>query len=144
MQHEPDAADRFLADRDRKECLGRAAAHRANELARVALRVRMRKGVAQVDPDLAVVGVTGERLDVRGLPRPHDARFQRELHRFSTRPTRWTCPPRLTCPTYSARNVTIGSTRSARRTGRIEAAAAVSRKIRTTTTYTRGSNGETS
>src|SRR5258708_23326181 len=72
VQHEPDAADRFVVDRNREGRFRRALKHRPDEVARIAARVRMWKRVAEVDPDLAIVRVPRERFGVRGPPRSHD------------------------------------------------------------------------
>ena len=82
MQHEADPADRFVIDGDREQGLGRPPLDAFEEFARVAPGVRMRKGVAEVDPDVAVVGVFGERVGVRCSPGAHRAPRQRELHFF--------------------------------------------------------------
>src|SRR5213593_2521381 len=55
----------------------------ADVIARVAAGVRMGKRVPQIEPDLPVVGVPHERLDVRRPPGSHLARFEGELHAVS-------------------------------------------------------------
>jgi DUF1009 family protein len=52
----------------------------ADELARVVVRVRMREGVAEVEPDFPVVGMPRERLRIGRSPRAHLTKPQLQLH----------------------------------------------------------------
>src|SRR5262245_5792009 len=80
LQHIADATDRLAADRDREERLRDHLARRADEAATVAMAVRKRKAITQVDPDIAVVGVAHQRLEIGGTPGAHVAPFKGENH----------------------------------------------------------------
>src|SRR5437867_2195725 len=82
MQHEPDAADGVAGHREGERRFGRPVSRRADEVARVLLRVRMRERVAQIDPDVVVVRVPRQRVDVRAFPRSHVAGLQAQQHRY--------------------------------------------------------------
>src|SRR5207245_10881825 len=96
-----------------------------NEPPAVGLRVRMRKPIAEIDPDLPVVGVAHERLEIGRAPRPHLAGLERKSHHDSNKagkaswagepgrqiislPARPACPARPARPS-SARRFTAAS-----------------------------------
>jgi hypothetical protein len=57
--------------------------HITEEVLSVFQAVWVRKDVSQVEPDLAVVGVTLHRGGIVKRPGPEQARLQLELHAFS-------------------------------------------------------------
>ncbi len=64
MQLDADAADRFAVDFDRPHGWRRLLAIQPRKVARLLHLVRKRKAIAQVDRDLAVVGVALQRFSV--------------------------------------------------------------------------------
>ncbi len=80
LQNVADAPDGFAADRDREERFRVHLARGADEMAAVAVPVGMRKAIAQVEPDLAIVGVAHERIEIRGAPRTHLAALEGQGH----------------------------------------------------------------
>src|SRR5205814_438988 len=80
VRHEADAARRFPVDFNREHRLGTLAPREMDEVAAVAPGVGMRKTIAKVEPDLAIVRVLHERAEIVVRPGSDDAVRQRKLH----------------------------------------------------------------
>src|SRR3954447_18531662 len=79
-QHEADAADGLFVHRNGERGLRGPVANGPDVFARVVAGVRMRERIAQIEPDLAVVGMAPQRLGIGRPPRPYFARLELQLH----------------------------------------------------------------
>ena len=110
MEHEPDATYGFVIHRDGERRFGNVVVNMADEPTGVALRVRVRKPVAQVQPDLAIVRVGDKGVGIGRAPRADLAGIERQFHkstlsrtvlRAAARPDRAVRPSR--CSGYRQR-----------------------------------------
>src|SRR5581483_9591158 len=105
VEHESDATDGVAVDRDREGRLGIGFLHRAKKADAVGPSIRMRKAIAKIDPDLPVVRVADQRVEVGGLPRTDLAALEREAHvRASLHYTTYRSPPDVCAAKRSSEN----------------------------------------
>src|SRR3990172_7941242 len=80
LQLKADAARRFAVYCDGQCRLGPLLARVLEKRGSVACRIGMRKPIAKVDPDVPVVRILDERLEIARSPRPNLARLQLQVH----------------------------------------------------------------